>query len=266
MKLKKNINTTSINQPILSRGIWPFIVNRPLLIATILLLIFALKTFARAADFTPKNIINNVITPKTAVLSSSNKKFLPDTFQAKFEQSFTSIINNKTRTGNGTLSYQYPGHLRFEVTSPNTEKSIFISNPDNSWYYTPPFDEDEKGEVLVQKSNKMFIVNFFDALKGGLVDNTHYTVSTVSGNIPIYHITFRPKTARKIGIKSANISFDGKVENKSDATFSKIKSIEITYQDDKKVLLLLSELKEDTVFASNHFEFKIPPNTKVVDN
>ncbi|MBF0312299.1 MAG: outer membrane lipoprotein carrier protein LolA [Oligoflexia bacterium] len=234
----------------IKQNFWFLVTNRPILVTVVLLMIFAIKTLASAA--TPPSPSSSTASP-----------FLPNTFEAGFEQTFKSVINNKTRSGKGTIAYLYPGHIRFEVTEPTSEKSLFISNSNQSWYYTPPFDEAEKGEVIIQKSNRLFVVKFFDSIRSGLKNNSMYTVKKdESQQTPIYTLTFSKKSAKEIGVVEAEITF---APNSTTSEFSKIKSINIKYNDKKNVLLTLNDLHRDVPLTQENFIFSIPANTKVTE-
>ena len=90
----------------------------------------------------------------------TEKDFIPNTFKAYFKQSYKSSLSGKEKITKGYIEYFYPGRVRFEVTSP--DKTIFVSNPQTTWYYNAPFIDGEPGEVLIKKTGKMVISKFFD--------------------------------------------------------------------------------------------------------
>jgi outer membrane lipoprotein carrier protein len=188
--------------------------------------------------------------------SQSWAGFLPSSFRANFEQSFKSTISGKDKKSLGSIDYSYPGKIRFEMTEP--ENTIFVSNGSKAWYYTAPFDVKEKGEVIVQPANKLLITKFFDYLNKGLDTNETYTVKKEKD---FYVITFREKAQKELSILKAHLDYDNKVITK----LADLKSLVIFYKDGKEVRLTLSSFMENVKYEKSYFDFKIPDNTKVVD-
>jgi outer membrane lipoprotein-sorting protein len=138
------------------------------------------------------------------------------------------------------------------------ENTIFVSNGTKAWYYTAPFDVKEKGEVIVQPSNKLLITKFFDYLNKGLESNETYSVKKEK---EYFIITFSDKAQKELSILKAHLDHDNKVISK----LSEIKSLKIFYKDGKEVKLTLSSFIENVKFDKTYFDFKVPDNTKIVD-
>jgi outer membrane lipoprotein-sorting protein len=181
-------------------------------------------------------------------------EFLPKTFSAKFEQEYESTLKGKVKKGNGNIDYKFPGHIRFESSTPSTV--IFTSNDEKSWYYRAPFIEGEQGEVTETsaKNGNMSYIKFFDSLKNGLVSNKYYSVE--SGEL--VKLKFNEATAKILGLKESKLSFKLKGSQK----FSDLDYIELIFPDGKKSKLKFIELKTNVVFPNDKFNFIYPPNTK----
>ena len=109
------------------------------------------------------------------------KDFIPNTFKAHFKQSYKSSLSGKEKVTKGYIEYFFPGRVRFEVTSP--DKTIFVSNPQTTWYYNAPFIDGEPGEVLIKKTGKMVISKFFDCV-----------------NLSLFRVVSRNKISPKVTI------------------------------------------------------------------
>ncbi|MFZ4712696.1 MAG: LolA family protein [Bacteriovoracaceae bacterium] len=188
--------------------------------------------------------------------SSSWAAFLPSSFRANFEQSFKSTITGKEKKSSGSIDYLFPGKIRFEITNP--DNTIFVSNGSKAWYYTAPFDPKEKGEVIVQPANKLLITKFFDYLKKGLESNEAYSVKKEKD---FFVLTFSEKAQKELSIMKAHLDH----QNKDLTKISELKSLVIFYKDGKEVKLSLNGLIENVKFEKSYFEFKVPENTKVVN-
>lgn len=180
--------------------------------------------------------------------------FLPNSFRANYEQRILSTISGKEKISSGSIDYAFPGKIRIEYISP--VKMTFVSNGKKSWYYTPPFDVKEKGEVTIQSSNVLHFTKIFDYLKHGLDKNEVYSVSKEKNE---YVLTFNAKAKKDLSIENLRLEFSD-VNNK----FSDLKQIILVHNDNKNVKLIFSNLLENVKFEKDLFDFIIPENTKVV--
>lgn len=186
----------------------------------------------------------------------AHAEFLPQSFSAKFEQEYVSILKGNTKKGQGTIDYKYPGNIRFETSTPS--QIVFVSNGVKSWYYRAPFIEGEEGEVTesrAQEGNSVYI-KFFDSLKNGLSANSLYDVKNAGDGMHV--ITFKAKTAKEFGIKEAILTFN----SAKDKEFSELKKIDLLFPDGKKTTLRLMDIKVNSSHDGQKFNFVAPPKTK----
>lgn len=181
-------------------------------------------------------------------------EFLPQSFSAKFEQEYVSLLKGKHKTGKGLIEYMYPGKIRFETSTPST--LIFVSNGKKAWYYRAPFIEGEKGEVTesTAKEASSVYIKFFDSLKNGLVSNKDYEVK--KGD-PL-NLTFNRKMEKELGLKGANIY----LKEKNGQKFNDIEAIELLFPDGKKTKLKFIDLQINPNLKSERFNFIPPANTE----
>jgi outer membrane lipoprotein-sorting protein len=187
---------------------------------------------------------------------AAKAEFLPQSFSAKFEQEYISILKGTTKKGQGLIDYKYPSNIRFETSTPS--QVIFVSNGVKSWYYRAPFIEGEEGEVTeskTQEGNTVYI-KFFDSLKNGLSSNSLYDVKNAGDGMHV--IMFKSKTSKEFGIKEAVLTFNS-AKNKD---FSELKKIDILFPDGKKSTLRFIDLKINPAFDIHKFNFVAPPKTK----
>jgi outer membrane lipoprotein-sorting protein len=182
--------------------------------------------------------------------------FLPATFSADYQEVGKSSVNGKEKIVTGRIDYKYPRHLRLEVSAPDA--LTFVTNPKTSWYYTPPFMEPEQGQVVIQKSTDIVYGQFFDAIKDGTKVNRSY-VSQVVGKE--WTLTFNPDLQKSLKIKSVRLVHG--VDAAKASSLSEFKEMWLSQQDGKTVRLVFLNFRSGVPFPADHFEFKIPPNTKV---
>lgn len=189
--------------------------------------------------------------------SSFAKSFVPSSFSANFQESIISLATGKEKKSFGKVDYKYPGHIRFEITSPNP--SLFISNPKQSWYYVPPFVEGEQGQVTVQKSSKLPLTKFLDSIKNGIEGSKLFTAKYEGNNLVL---TFVKTVQKEMTLKE--VTFHASQDAKKIQKLSEFEKMTLIYIDGRKVNLKFIELKEEVAFPAGYFEFKPPAKTKVI--
>lgn len=191
--------------------------------------------------------------------SVSAKNFMPGSFSANFEESFISVTTGKEKKSFGKIDYKYPGHIRFEKTSP--DNSLFVSNPEKSWYYVPPFVAGEEGQVSIQKSSKLPLTKFLDSIKNGVEGSKLFSHKYQGKDLVL---SFVPTIQKEMTLKE--VTLHGTKDAKAIETLKDFEKLTLVYADGRKVNLKFIDLKEGSSFTAEHFNFKIPPKTKVSNN
>ena len=190
--------------------------------------------------------------------ASFAKSFVPSSFSANFEESILSMATGKEKKSFGKIDYKFPGNIRFEITSPNA--STFVSNPQKSWYYVPPFVEGEQGQVTIQKSTKLPLTKFLDSIRNGLEGSKLFTYKYNGKDLVL---TFVKTVQKELTLKE--VTFHAIKEAKLVEKMSEFEKMTLVYADGRKVNLKFLELKEETSFPAKHFEFAPPAKTKVIN-
>jgi outer membrane lipoprotein-sorting protein len=186
------------------------------------------------------------------------KSFVPGSFSANFEESIVSMATGKEKKSFGKIDYKFPGHIRFEITSPNA--STFVSNPQKSWYFVPPFIEGEQGQVTIQKSQKLPLTKFLDSIRNGIEGSKLFTYKYSGKDLTL---TFVKTVQKELTLKE--VTFHATKEAKTVQKMSEFEKMTLIYADGRKVNLKFLELKEETTFPAKHFEFTPPPKTKIIN-
>lgn len=183
----------------------------------------------------------------------SANTFLPKSFKIDLIQEFESAIpGGRKRQNTAQILYQYPGKVRFEITSP--DQILFVSDNETTWYYVASVIEGEPGELNIGRAGSSGISRFFDALKYGMETNPHYQVA-VDGSERV--ITFTPELARELDIRTAKLHFEReKIE------FKNLKKIDLTYLDGHQSALVFNEVTLNPSLEASTFKFEAPPNTR----
>jgi outer membrane lipoprotein-sorting protein len=178
---------------------------------------------------------------------ATRESFVPKKFSAKFTQQYKSQVSGKIKGGNGTLDYEFPSKLRFEMIKP--DPIIFITNMTQNWYYRPPFIEGEKGELKKNVKGGNVFADFFDSLSEGLKNNDYYKVKITSDKATI---TFSEAHGAELGLTSAILWF----KSAKNLRFTNLKEITLVYKDERETKIIFDSLKQASNFSKNHFIFK----------
>ena len=189
--------------------------------------------------------------------SQSKTSFLPSKFEAQFEQNFKSTLTGKIRKSNGTIKYKYPGNIRLEISDQESSTLTYVNNSKKSWYYTPPFEPDGEGQVIIQEDHKFLMTHLFDALRNGLQNNKIYKIKKEKN---IHHLIFNTESSKKYGLKKASIIF----KDKKPQQLEYMQSLEIIYLDNKNVKFNFLSFKKNTKILSKDFVFEVPKKTEVI--
>ena len=187
------------------------------------------------------------------------KSLVPAAFSTNFEESIVSMATGKEKKSYGKIDYKFPGHIRYEVTSP--EPSTFVTNPQKSWYYRPPFVEGEQGEVRVQKASNLPLSKFLDSMKDGIEKSKQFTPKYQGNDLVL---TFNTGAQKEFNLKE--VILHGSKDAKTIEKFKEFVKLTLVYNDGRRVVLNFIDFKDDAGFGPNHFIFNVPPKTKVTNN
>jgi outer membrane lipoprotein carrier protein len=82
-----------------------------------------------------------------------NKYSTATTFEAEFSQINTVAALEQKKTSSGKIKAKRPGKLRWETLSP--DKNLLVSDGKKFWFYTPPFEEGEHGQLIEKKASQV---------------------------------------------------------------------------------------------------------------
>jgi outer membrane lipoprotein-sorting protein len=191
-------------------------------------------------------------------LSLNAKTLIPKAFTAHFEESLTSVATGKEKKTFGKIAYQYPAHIRYEVTRPEESIASFVSNGKTSWYYRPPFVKGEKGEVTIQKAQNLPLAKFLDSLQTGIENSKQYS-SQYSGK----SLTLAFNKAAEKDTKIKEVILEAAKEAKSVASLKEFEKMVLVKSDGQRLTYKFSDFNELPNLKPSDFEFTVPENTKI---
>jgi outer membrane lipoprotein-sorting protein len=186
------------------------------------------------------------------------KSFVPSSFSANYEENLRSATG-KVKKSFGKIDYKFPGHLRFEVTSP--VQSLFVVNPEKTWFYQPAFVKGEKDQVTVQKSANLPLIKFLDSVKNGIENSKLFTVKYDKNDLVL---TFVKTSQKEMGIEE--VTLHASKNSKEIKSIEGFETITIKHVNKNKTNIKLIDLKENVSFPTSHFVFKPTKEMKVNQN
>lgn len=173
-----------------------------------------------------------------------------NTIEAQFTQVTHSASMGTTKTTSGILMVKRPNKVRWETLKP--DKSLLVSDGRKFWFYTPPFDESEKGQVIERKSTDVQSKLAQALLSGSFSAARDMKVQKVRA--AVFSLTPKPGTAGTV--QKATIEIDPASKT--------IKRVELEHQDGNRAEITLSEIVLGKEMDERYFIFDIPPGTDVI--
>jgi outer membrane lipoprotein-sorting protein len=191
-------------------------------------------------------------------LTSFAKSFVPSSFSANYEENFKSATG-KEKKSFGKIDYKFPGHLRFEVTSP--VPALFVVNPAKTWLYQPSAVKGEKDQVTIQKSTNLPIIKFLDSVKDGIETSKLFTTKYEKNDVTL---TFVKTIQKEMGF--VDVVLHAAKDAKEVKELAGFDNITLQHLNKTKSNIKLIDLKDNASFPPGNFEFKPSANTKVITN
>jgi len=172
------------------------------------------------------------------------------TLEARFTQVTHSVAMGTTKTTSGIIMVKRPSKVRWETLKP--DKSLLVSDGRKFWFYTPPFDESEKGQVIEKRSSDVQS-KLAQALLSGSFSAAR-DMKAREERPSVFSLT--PKAGTAGTVVKATIEIDP--ANRT------IKRVELDHQDGNRAEISLSEIVLGKEADDRYFVFDAPPGTDVI--
>jgi outer membrane lipoprotein carrier protein len=198
------------------------------------------------------------LAPKTAGTSGKKTKLPPillevqtayakaGTLFAEFTQTKESAGLGTTTTSSGRIAIKRPNKIRWETLSPDA--NLLVSNGVKAWYYTPPFDSSEHGQVTETLASKVR-TRLANAILSGDFSSSDLKIKTIKPG----YFSIIPKAGTAANVKEAKVAVDPSQKT--------ITNIEILYDDGNHTEIKLTNIKLGAKLGDDVFVFQAPPNT-----
>jgi outer membrane lipoprotein carrier protein len=184
--------------------------------------------------------------PKT--LQEIEKKYATSpTISAHFSQTDDNKTLGRKKVSGGKIFVKRPGKIRWETETP--DPNLLVSNGKIFWFYTPPFDEGESGQLIERKSSEVQSQLATALLSGDFSKVAGIKVQQKSPSI--FQIKPKPGTAGTV--IQAEITLD--------LTQNLIQKVSLQHRGGNLSEIALSKIELGHPLADELFVFKAPPNT-----
>ncbi|MFZ9594846.1 MAG: outer membrane lipoprotein chaperone LolA [Bdellovibrionia bacterium] len=199
----------------------------------------------------PAFAVSRASTPP--LLTQIEKKYARSlTLSAQFTQVNQNAAFGTQKTTRGTLEVKLPAQMRWETVSP--DPSLLVSNGKVFWFYTPPFEKGDRGQ-LIQKPASQVKSKLASALLMGSFSLTHLA-SLTQKNPTTFVITPKPGTAESVTQATLVI----------DPAQQLITQVTLLHQGGNQSQITLSQIQLGAPLPDERFVFHTPPGTDLIQD
>ena len=184
------------------------------------------------------------------LLEIEKKYVAAKTLEAKFTQTNFVAMTGVKKVSSGVITIQHPGQFRWETLSP--DKNLLVTDGKKFWFYTPPFEAGDRGQVIEKKTNEVQSELASLLLSGAFSKVKNLKIEKVSDKI--YKLT--PSEGAAGSVKIAQIEINLKK--------SLIEKIHLEHDGGNKVDIELEDIRLGQKYDPAFFRFVTPSNTDVI--
>lgn len=223
------------------------------LILLVLFQLFAEQTIAKEKK-SVKKAAPTVSAKKSGVpeeLLAIEKKYLAaKTLEADFTQHDEVKLTGAKKNSAGVLMIRHPDQFRWETLKP--DKNLLVSDGRKFWFYTPPFEAGERGQVIERKTTEVQSELANAILAGAFSKVKGVAITKVSAT------KFRlvPEVGVAGSVKSAELEID--------PAKNVIQKLSLEHAGGNKTEISLGNVRLAGKMSDSFFSFVTPPATDVI--
>lgn len=171
--------------------------------------------------------------------------------KAKFSQDTFSQLSKTNKKTEGEIWVKFPDRVKWNTYPPN--ENLLVGNGKLFWFYTPPFDKEDRGQVVIRKAKqvKSEVATALLSARFSKLQHTQFEVLAKDQFI------FYPQKGSAGTVQKAEISVNEKSEE--------INKVVLHHLNGNKATIELSGIELGAKIDNKEFEFTIPPDTDQVE-
>jgi outer membrane lipoprotein carrier protein len=123
--------------------------------------------------------------------------------EAQFDQVTDIKATKQVKKAEGKIWIKRPNKLRWETINP--DPNILVSDGKTFWFYTPPYDKGDRGQVIIKKTAQVQ-TQFLNALLSGTFSFTNGSTSIESKSSNEF--VLKPKAGTAGDVQTAELTID----------------------------------------------------------
>ncbi len=169
------------------------------------------------------------------------------TLKADFSQVDFIASTQLSKKSSGTIYFKRPDKIRWETLAP--DRNLLVSDGKKFWFYTPPFDESERGQVIEQKSAQVQSKLAQDLLSGKISTARNMKVKALGDHR--FQLTPKKRSAGSLA----------QIEIQLNEQSKRIVQLVLLHQGGNRTTIDLSAIEFGPTLGDEFFQFTPPPNT-----
>lgn len=200
---------------------------------------------ASSAHLAPAHPLPKLLTEVEAKYSKSK------TLEADFSQIEDTVATGRKKPSSGKIAIKRPNKLRWETLKP--DPNLLVSDGRTFWFYTPPFDEGEQGQLVERKSSEVNS-KILNALLTGTFSAAQKTSGVQVAQLKPDEFEFKFKRGTAGTIERAILTVD--------PSKKLIEKAVLLHKGGNRTEISLSNIHLGGELADELFRFKAPPGTE----
>ncbi|MBC7385613.1 MAG: outer membrane lipoprotein chaperone LolA [Cryobacterium sp.] len=172
------------------------------------------------------------------------------TLQADFAQKDDIKLTGTQKVASGVLMIRHPNQFRWETLKP--DKNLLVSDGSKFWFYTPPFEAGERGQVIERKTSEVQSELANHVLSGAFSKMHGVEITKLSSR----RFKLIPAEGVAGTVKSAEIEID--------PAKGVIEKLTLEHTGGNHSAITLSNVTLGSKMADAFFHFATPPATDVI--
>lgn len=170
-----------------------------------------------------------------------------ETLMAQFSQTTETAAFKQKKISTGILMFKRPNKVRWETLMP--DPNLLVSNGVKVWFYTPPFDPTERGQVI-ERPASMIQTKLAHALLSGAF-STALKMKIVQKSSTRFELYPKKGSAGTVIRAEINVDSSKKL----------IEKVILEHRGGNRAEITLTEIQLGKKIEDSYFQFVAPSNT-----